>query len=272
MTIKAKAKINIGLNVIRKRDDGYHDLETFFYPLANLYDIIEIEKSDKFTIDVNPPIDLPTKDNLIFRAVKHLEKITGEKINVKIKLKKNIPIGGGLGGGSSDAAATLKAVNLLFKLNLPTKELKKIALLLGSDVPFFIEEKPAFGFSRGEVLEYFSLSVDYPILLVNPQIHISTSETFSKIKPGPAPISIKEILQQYPAPSDWRGKIKNDFEEVIFPRYPLLQKIKENLYESGAVFALMSGTGSTLYGIFESRNDALKAKEIFSENFFVKIV
>lgn len=271
MIVKAPAKINIGLNIVNKRDDGYHDLETLFYPIEKLFDVLTIEENNSLEIISNSEELTNVEDNLIFKAVKLLENITREKINVKIILEKNIPIGGGLGGGSSDAAATLKGVNKLLELNLPTEELKTLALKLGSDVPFFIEGKPAFGFSRGEILEETGLQLNAPILLVNPSLHISTAKAFSAISPKQPEERIKEIISGNPEPKSWQNKITNDFEPWAFSEFPVLKEIKEALYAGGADFALMSGTGATLYGIFPDEEKALRTNELLKKKFLTVI-
>ncbi len=270
--IKSVAKINIGLNVVRKREDGFHDLETFFYPLEKLHDVITIEENSTLEIITDSPALKNHQENLIYKAVKLLEKHSDKEIKVKITLEKNIPIGGGLGGGSSNAAATLVSVNKLLNLNFSTQQLEEIALLLGSDVPFFVKSKPALGFSRGEVLEEFELHLKKPILLVNPNIHISTADAFASIIPKKPPTSIKEILTAFPNPVDWEGKITNDFEQTVFPKFPILQEIKSKLYKYGALFALMSGTGATVYGIFNDQETATEAQKAFGKKFWTKIV
>ena len=178
--IKAHAKINIGLNIVSKRDDDFHNLETIFYPIYDLYDELIFEDSNEFQF-----ISDQQFDNIIVKVVDLLEKHTKRKISIKITLKKNIPIGAGLGGGSSDAAAVLKTLNDLYELNLGENKLKEIALELGSDVPFFLKGKPAIGKSRGEDLSLLDLNIEHPILLVNPGINISTKEAFSQIIPRP---------------------------------------------------------------------------------------
>jgi 4-diphosphocytidyl-2-C-methyl-D-erythritol kinase len=269
LEIKAPAKINIGLNIVRKREDGYHDLETLFYPLNNLCDAILIEESNSLEILTDSPALKKQEDNLIYKAVKLLSKEIGNEIKVKITLEKNIPIGAGLGGGSSDAAATLKALNELFELKIPKERLLKLALRLGSDVPFFIDAKPAFGFSRGEVLIPFKLKIPYPILIVYPNIHVSTKEAFGNIKPQVPKTTIKEIIETYKfSPDVWREKIRNDFEKTVFKVHPLIKGIKELMLSAGALFAQMTGSGSTVYGIFDKAEKALEVKEKLGKEYF----
>ena len=267
--IKAPAKINVGLNIVSKRADGFHNLETIFYQIHDLFDELIFEKSNKLElilIDKNENLET---DNIIIKAIKLLEQKTRQKLTPKITLKKNIPIGAGLGGGSSDAASTLKAINELYKLNYSTEELKSFALELGSDVPLFLCNYPTIGKSRGELLEKTELKIDYPILLVNPGIHISTKEAFSNIIPKQNLFNYSEIYEH--EISVWNRKLVNDFETSVFNRYPEIEKIKTKLNENGAMFSLMSGTGSTVYGIFESYEKAKTVAELFPKLYFVFI-
>lgn len=267
--VNAPAKINVGLNIISKRSDGYHNLETVFYQIKNLFDVITFEKTNKLELHIENGSPELSENNIIIKAIKLLEKKSSVAITPKITLIKNIPIGAGLGGGSSDAAATLKAVNKLYNLNFSIEELKPFALELGSDVPLFLYDFPTIGKSRGEILEKSSLQITHTIVLVNPGIHISTKDAFSKIIPKPNPfdystISVLDI-------KDWNGKIINDFEESVFEIYPEVKSIKNTLLEHGALFALMSGSGSTVYGIFESPEIANTAIASFSKSYFTFI-
>jgi len=267
--IKAPAKINVGLNIVSKRADGFHNLETIFYQIHDLFDELIFEKSNKLElilIDKNENLET---DNIIIKAIKLLEQKTRQKLTPKITLKKNIPIGAGLGGGSSDAASTLKAINELYKLNYSTEELKSFALELGSDVPLFLCNYPTIGKNRGELLEKTELKIDYPILLVNPGIHISTKEAFSNIIPKQNLFNYSKINEH--EISVWNRKLVNDFEASVFNLYPEIEKIKTKLNENGALFSLMSGTGSTVYGIFESYEKAKTVAELFPKLYFVFI-
>lgn len=250
--IKAPAKINIGLKVVSKREDGYHNLSTLFYPINDLYDLLTFELSDKFIFkcnDNNLPID---ENNLIIKAKNLLEKTTNKKLNVKINLYKNIPVEAGLGGGSSDAAATLISLNELFSLKLNYNQLLSLSLQLGSDVPFFIKCKTAIGKSRGEILEQIDFEINYPILIVNPKIKISTKEAFKNIKPTNTELDIKKFLKENKNNfSKYADFFVNDFEENIFCNYPEIKSIKELMIKNGALFSSMSGTGSTVYGIYK---------------------
>ncbi len=209
------------------------------------------------------------ENNIVIKAIQLLEKKTGLQLKTKITLKKNIPIGAGLGGGSSDAAATLLATNQLFDLNFSISELMNFALELGSDVPLFFHNYPTIGKSRGELLEKIQLEIDFPILLVNPGIHISTKEAFSNITPKPSSFDYSDILKLNI--NDWRQQLNNDFENGVFQLYPEIAKIKNTLNKNGAIFSLMSGTGSTVYGIFESIEEIKQAIDILPKSYFTFI-
>ncbi len=267
--IKTPAKINIGLNVIEKRNDGFHNIETLFYPLPCIQDEIIIKPFNKLEIKIQN-YELAFEDNIIYKAVKILERETNCKIKLSITLIKNIPVGAGLGGGSSDAAAVIKGLNKFLNLKLPNNKLREIALELGSDVPFFLISSPALGFSRGEILQPVSFKINFPIVIINPNIHISTSSAFKKIKPQQPEIRIGKILKLSKEINFTilKENIRNDFEKIIFKEFPLIKGIKEELYKQGALFALMSGTGSTVYGIFETKEKAGKAIASFPANYF----
>ncbi|HEX2984793.1 MAG TPA: 4-(cytidine 5'-diphospho)-2-C-methyl-D-erythritol kinase [Ignavibacteriales bacterium] len=266
LEIKAPAKINFGLYVIRKREDNYHDIETIFYPLDDLYDTLYINKSDHFSFKCS---DGNLQDgNLVVKAKDILENTTGKKITAEVFLEKFIPTGAGLGGGSSDAATALVSFNEMFGLRLDLKTLNGIALQLGSDVPFFLKAKPSFGEMIGERLTQLNFLIDSHILIVNPGIHVSTKEAYSKIKPEPAKFSLKKFNNR--SILEFR-KLKeivlNDFENVVFDMHPEIKKIKDGLYDSGALFALMSGSGSTVYGIFKELEKAHSAQSLFPKYF-----
>jgi len=268
IVLKSPAKINVGLNIIRKREDGYHDLETIFYPLL-LSDILTFEKSDNTILESNSKDINAFKTNLILKAIELLENIAGRKLHVKIHLEKNIPIGAGLGGGSSNAAATLKALNQLFKLNLNFDKLSEAALTLGSDVPFFLEPFPCFATSRGEIRKNIKLSLSQPILIVNPGIHISTKWAFKNLKLKPHKNSLKELcLHNSITIEDIKDIASNDFEKIVYKKYSEIKSIKDQLESSGADFVSMTGTGSTVYGVFSNLQKARWVKEDFDSKYF----
>jgi 4-diphosphocytidyl-2-C-methyl-D-erythritol kinase len=248
MIVYPNAKINLGLNVLRKREDGYHDISSVFYPVKECLDILEIIKSEEFEF-TNSGIEIPEGENICEKAWKLLDTDFGIG-NVKIHLHKQIPIGAGLGGGSADASFTLKYLNELFDLNLTNKELEQYALKLGADCPFFIDNTPKLVEGIGEKMTSIDLDLsNYEIRLVNPDIHISTKEAYSGIVPKTPVLSVEKIIE-LPI-IEWKGKLKNDFEESIFEKHLQLEGIKDELYKQGSIYSSMSGSGSFLFGIFE---------------------
>jgi len=250
MILFPNCKINIGLNIIRKRPDGYHDLESVFYPIP-LKDIIEIVPAESFQFNISSgSIPGDHLNNSCVKAYQYLKEAFPDLPGVNMYLYKNIPTGAGLGGGSADGAFMLRLLNDKFNLNLTTDQLIDYALRIGSDSPFFILNKPAFVSGRGEYIEHFPLDLSlHTFVLVHPGIHISTSWAFSKIKPGKPGQPLREILQQ--PIKTWQHLLTNDFETPVFTAYPFLSDIKKKLYESGALYASMTGSGSSFYGVFE---------------------
>ncbi len=262
LVFKAPAKINLGLNIVSKRSDGFHNLETFFYPIKALCDILIFEESNSFKFTSNNSNLNKEPDNLILKAHSLIENFIGKQLPVKITLTKNIPIGAGLGGGSSDAATTLIALNKFFNLKIEPIKLNQFALNLGSDVPFFLKSKPQIGYSRGEILYESQIKITHPILIVNPGIHISTKEAFSNITPKPSKFDYNYFITSKKIDfNQLNGKLTNDFEKYVFDSYPEILEIKQTLLKHGAIFSQMSGTGSTVYGIFnniKNANDVLE--------------
>jgi 4-diphosphocytidyl-2-C-methyl-D-erythritol kinase len=242
-------KINLGLNILQKREDGFHDIETIFFPIP-FTDILELISSENKTELINTGICIAeSESNLCLQAFQLLKKDFPELPEIKIHLHKAIPLGAGLGGGSADAAFTLLLLNEKYDLNISEKILFAYALLLGSDCPFFLLNKPCLASKRGEEMETINLSLSsYKILLINPGIHVNTKVIFQQITPEIPSKSIKEIIQQ--PIETWKNDLKNDFEEIVFLKHPEIKKIKENLYNHKAVYASMTGTGSTVFGIF----------------------
>jgi len=268
ITVESPAKLNLGLNIIRKRPDGYHDLETIFIPLL-LSDKISFSKSNEYAFRTDSILLNELNDNLILKAVRLLEELTSRKFILDIYVEKNIPIGGGLGGGSSNAAIALKTINKLFDLRLDYKVLADLALQLGSDVPYFLNPIVTYAESRGEILHPFILEISYPILVVNPRIKIDTGWAFKKIRPVHPIMNLRDILKKVLIDFDrLKSYVKNDFEAVVFKEFPLIEQIKEEFYQQGAEFALMSGTGSTVYGIFSNLQKAYLAEEYFKQQYF----
>ena len=248
MIVYPNAKINLGLNIIRKRKNGYHDISSIFYPVKECVDILEIVKFDTFEF-INSGIKIPNGENICEKAWKllHNDYRIG---NVKIHLHKQIPVGSGLGGGSSDASFTLKALNELFGLNLTNLQLEKYSIMLGSDCPFFIDNRPKLVEGIGEKMISIDLDLsEFEIRLINPRIHISTKEAYSRVIPQIPELNVKEIIE-LPI-NEWKNFLKNDFEDSVFLQHSSLEDIKNSLYKEGAIYASMSGSGSVVYGIFE---------------------
>lgn len=249
------AKINLGLNIVEKRPDGYHNLETIFYPI-NLQDALEVtrrENNDKeYTLHISgSPLDGEPEDNLVVKAYKLLKKDYPGLLPVDIHMYKHIPAGAGLGGGSSDAACMIKLLNDKFSLGLSTERMEEYAVKLGADCAFFIRNKPVFATGIGNLFEPVELSLKgYHIILIKPDIFVSTRDAFAEIKPVRPAVSLKEIVKQ--PMETWKHSMKNDFEDSVFKKFPEIAAIKDELYDLGAVYAAMSGSGSSVYGIFKA--------------------
>ncbi len=242
-------KINLGLHITSKRADGFHNIETVFYPVG-LKDILEIIVSNEFEFS-STGIAIPgdASSNLCIKAYQLLKKDFPEIPAIKMHLHKHIPMGAGLGGGSADGAFTLQLLNVKFRLNLSTEQLINYAAVLGSDCPFFILNKPAFASGRGEILESINLDLsNYTFVLIHPGIHVNTKWAFEQIKPKVPAISIKEIFQ-LPI-EEWKLYVQNDFEAPIMQQHPEIAEIKNALYADGAIYASMSGSGSSVFGIY----------------------
>jgi len=269
MKLRAYAKINIGLTVLGKRSDGYHDLETIFHEI-NCFDEIELEQHSKVAMTADSILVPVDGSNLCLIAANLMQKEKHVRQGVMIHLKKNIPIGAGLGGGSSDAAAVLCGLNNFWELKLSNTQLRVLAAQIGSDVPFFIDGGTACATGRGEILESCSLALPYWIAVVTPLVHISTSWAYRQLKPKGNAKSGEwqsKLIKQIANPQKIESLVQNDFEQPVFQTYPELQRIKKQLNEMGAVFSLMSGSGSSIYGFFESDAKALAALSSFPKNY-----
>ncbi|MEO3406545.1 4-(cytidine 5'-diphospho)-2-C-methyl-D-erythritol kinase [Mucilaginibacter sp. CAU 1740] len=253
MILFPNAKINIGLNITERRPDGYHNLETIFYPL-DIKDALEVVASDKLSF-TSSGLEIPGRmeDNLCIKGY-HMLKQDHDLPPVNIHLHKQIPIGAGLGGGSSDAAYFIRLMNEEFKLDLSVEEMTDYARRLGADCAFFIENKPVFAFERGDEFETIKLDLSaYKIVLVMPPVHISTSEAFRGVVPAQPKESLFDLIQLPIA--DWKKYIKNDFETSIFKNHAEIRGVKAALYEAGAIYSSMSGSGASVFGIFEGTPD-----------------
>lgn len=245
----SNAKINLGLNLVEKRPDGYHNLETIFYPVK-INDAIELIDADINSCVVKG-LDIPgeDKDNICLKAFENLQRDFNLP-NQQIVLLKNIPVGAGLGGGSADAAFLVKLVNQKFRLNLSNNQMENYVRGLGADCAFFIENKPVFASGIGDQFEAVSINLSaYFIVLVKPNIHVSTAEAYAHVKVKQPFTSLKKLIH-LPV-NEWKEFIVNDFEPSVFEKYPSIRELKSSLYEHGALFALMSGSGSSVFGIFE---------------------
>jgi 4-diphosphocytidyl-2-C-methyl-D-erythritol kinase len=253
MIIFPNAKINIGLNIVNRRPDGYHNLETIFYPVK-INDALEMVEAGELSFG-SSGLDIPgrAEDNLCIKGY-HLLKKEFDLPPVKIHLHKHIPIGAGLGGGSADAAFFIRLLNQKFELGMSDVKMTDYAKKLGADCAFFVQNKPVFAFERGDEFEPVRLDLsDYEIVVVMPPVQISTSEAFSGIKPELPKHSLMELINLPIV--EWRKFIKNDFETTIFKSHPVIRGVKASLYEAGAIYASMSGSGAAVFGIFKNTPD-----------------
>ncbi len=263
------AKINLGLRVTEKRPDGYHNLETVFYPI-DLKDALEVvPNSNKNPYSlvvktlVNECWDLDEEKNIVTKAFRLMEKQFRLKPSV-FYLKKGIPSGAGLGGGSSDAAYALKIINLINNLGLTDSEMELFSAQIGADCAFFIKNKPIFASGIGADFEDISLNLSgYYLVLIKPDVHLSTAEAFSLVQPAYPAKSLKEWIGE--PIETWRENVINDFENSVFLKYPFIGEIKEALYRNGAVYASMSGSGSSVYGLFK---EPVSLKKFFPDCFY----
>jgi 4-diphosphocytidyl-2-C-methyl-D-erythritol kinase len=244
-------KINLGLHVIEKLPSGYHALETVYYPCQNYRDALEITPSSQFSFSLkNADFNCDNEQNLSVKAYRLLQK-EYDLPPVNMTLTKQIPSGAGLGGGSANAALTLKMLNSLFSLQLSIEQLHDYAAQLGSDAAFFLYDAPMYATGRGEILSPVALDLSkYKIEIICPRIHISTAQAYSVITPKKPNISLQQIINS--PVETWKNHLVNDFEEVIFKQYPQLLEIKNEFYRKGAVYASMSGSGSAVFGLFQN--------------------
>jgi 4-diphosphocytidyl-2-C-methyl-D-erythritol kinase len=248
-------KINLGLSVISRREDGFHNLETIFYPVP-LNDALEIIPAPDGVFQFRiTGLDIPggIEDNLCVKAFRSLQPDFGLPA-VKMHLHKAIPMGSGLGGGSSDGAFTLKILNELFALGMDKEQLKNRARGLGSDCAFFMENHPQYAFEKGEQLEPISIDLSgFYLVLIIPGIHVATAAAYRLVTPQMPEHPVKEVIQ-LPV-EDWKDRLLNDFEKPVINKHPLIGVIKNRLYDEGAVYAAMSGSGSAVYGLFTEQPD-----------------
>jgi len=272
MIVFPNCKINLGLQVRRKRTDGYHDLETIFYPVP-VEDALEVvQVNGKGTLEFSSSgreVTATAEDNICYKAYLLLRERFPDLPSVQMHLHKVIPSGAGLGGGSADGAFTLLLLNRKLSLNLTETELADLALQLGSDCPFFIYNKPCFASGRGEALSPLGLSLaGYTLLLIHPGIHVPTAAAFRNIRPDDNRPGLQSVMA---APPDrWPELLQNNFENSVFIQYPELMLIKEKLYQMSAVYASMSGSGSAIYGLFAPGQEVEEVQ--CPESYFVRKV
>ena len=254
MVVKAHCKINIGLRVVRRREDGYHDLQTIMYPVRELYDVISgdaIEGSDIEFEGRGIVVDCPVEKNLVVRAARLMQQRYATR-GVRITLDKRVPFGAGLGGGSADATAVISAMNEIFALGIDRPTLALLAAELGSDTPFFVYDTPQYCTGRGEIMEPVEVNLEGKWLVVaKPQEGVSTAEAYSGVRPAVPESDLRELVAQ---PVDrWQESIVNDFEAHILVSHPRIAQIKQSLLDAGAEYAAMSGSGSAVFGIFDQQ-------------------
>ncbi len=258
MTIKANCKINIGLDVLQRRADGFHELSTVMFPVKGLFDTLHFERlqsPDVEFVGEGLIIDCDPNNNLCVKAYNLMRSRFSEVEGLKITLDKQVPFGAGLGGGSADATAVILAIDKIFNLNLSEEQLIELASELGSDTAFFVRNTPQLCTGRGEKMSPIQLDLSGKYLvLIKPDVSVSTKEAYSGVRPAYPTTPLEELISQ--RVEEWQGSIKNDFEPHIFEAHPLLKQIKSEILAAGALYAAMSGSGSTIYGIFDSETKA----------------
>ncbi len=253
MLLHPNAKLNIGLNIVERRPDGYHNIETIFYPIP-LCDTLEVCKNEgveDYRLDCGGlVIDASPEDNLLIKAYRAMQRTYGVR-GVDIRFEKGIPFGAGLGGGSADAAFMLRTLNEEFNLGASSEELRAIASTIGADCPFFIDNIPTYAEGIGDVFSPVKIDLSgYHLLLVKPNVHVSTPAAYRGVTPQRPGRNLREVIEREPI-KEWKHWVVNDFEKSVFAQFPELGEIKQLLYERGALYAAMSGSGSTLYGLFD---------------------
>ena len=251
MILRANCKINLGLDILRRREDGFHDLETVMIPVLGLYDVVEVERVEgSSTFEQRGlVVDCDPESNLCMKALRLMQRLYGVG-EAKITLDKRVPFGAGLGGGSSDATAVILALNGLYELQLSEEELVAAAAMIGSDTAFFVRNTSQLCTGRGEVMEPIELPLQGKYLVVaKPEEGVSTKEAYAGVKPAMPQVRLADVLQR--PIGEWQGVVKNDFEPHIFDAHPSIATLKESMYEAGAIYASMSGSGSAVFGIFD---------------------
>lgn len=251
MICRANCKINLGLDILRRREDGFHDLETVMIPVSELYDVVEIERveGDSIFEQKGLVVDCDAEQNLCMKALRLMQRLYGIG-EVKISLDKRVPFGAGLGGGSSDATSVILALNELYNLGLSEERLVEIAAMIGSDTAFFVRNTPQLCTGRGEKMVPVELPLQGKYLVVaKPNEGVSTKEAYSGVKPAIPQVRLADALQR--PIEEWQGVVKNDFEPHIFEAHPAIAELKKTMLDAGAIYASMSGSGSAVFGIFD---------------------
>lgn len=261
------------MHILRKRPDAYHDIETIFHEV-DLYDEIELVRTEGISMESSSPAAPPDAENLCMRAAALLRQWSGYEHGVHIRLTKRIPVGGGLGGGSSDAAAVLVGLNHLWNLSLPVEDLQRLGGQLGADVSFFIRGESAYATGRGEVLRHGDFRVPFWILLVTPPVHVSTAWAYQHVVPRP-PTRTSGLSAVFEGDlgrsPDLLLEVENDFEIPVFAHYPAIQDVKRRLGSAGAALALMSGSGASVFGLFREEDQANSAAAGFSDEYLCSL-
>ena len=267
MICRANCKINLGLDILRRREDGFHDLETVMIPVSELYDVVEVERveGDSVFEQTGLVVDCDVEQNLCMRALRLMQRLYGLG-EVKILLDKRVPFGAGLGGGSSDATAVILALNELYNLGLSEERLVEIAAMIGSDTAFFVRNTPQLCTGRGEKMTPIELPLQGKYLVVaKPEEGVSTKEAYAGVKPAVPQVRLAEALQR--PIEEWQGIVKNDFEPHIFEMHPAIAELKKGLLDADALYASMSGSGSAVFAIFAEKP---KLEQI-NTNYYLKI-
>ena len=263
MICRANCKINLGLDILRRREDGFHDLETVMIPVSELYDVVDIERveGDSIFEQKGLVVDCDTEQNLCMKALRLMQRLYGVG-EVKISLDKRVPFGAGLGGGSSDATSVILALNELYNLGLSEERLVEIAAMIGSDTAFFVRNTPQLCTGRGEKMVPVELPLQGKYLVVaKPNEGVSTKEAYSGVKPAVPQVRLADALQRPIA--EWQGVVKNDFEPHIFEAHPGIAELKKTMLDAGAIYASMSGSGSAVFGIFDKEVALELGSDIF---------
>ena len=263
MILHANCKINLGLDILRRREDGFHELETVMLPVPDLYDVVGVERIDGASeiVSVGLVVDCDAEHNLCMKALRLMQRLYGVG-DVRITLDKRVPFGAGLGGGSSDATAVILALNELFSLGLSEEKLVEAAAMIGSDTAFFVRNTPQLCTGRGEKMTPIELPLQGKYLVVaKPDEGVSTKEAYSGVKPAVPQVRLAEALQR--PIEEWQGVVKNDFEAHIFEAHPTIAALKKAMLDAGAVYASMSGSGSAVFGIFDNNPEIKLNSDIF---------